>query len=89
MSRTPSRRHEAPAIGAMARRVIRSLARRAGEGDVEGLEQLLALQADLQAAITEAGQGLHEAGFSYTYLADAMGITRQGARQRFAPRATA
>jgi len=35
-------------------------------------------------SITEAGRGLHGFGYSYTELADVMGISRQGARQRFA-----
>lgn len=85
-ARTPSRRHEAPAIGGMARRVLRSLARRAGEGEVEALQELIGLQAALQDAITEAGRGLHEAGFSYTYIASETGVSRQAARQRFAPK---
>lgn len=82
--RPPSRRHEAPQIGAMAARVIRSLARRSAEGDVEGLEELVKLQAVLDQAIAEAAQGLHDHGHSWTYIGDALGITRQAARQRFA-----
>lgn len=83
-ARKPSRRHEAPEIGAAARRFIRSLVRRGGEGDTEALEQLRDMQAFLQAAITECGQAMHdEAGYSYTDLAKVMGISRQGARQRF------
>lgn len=78
------RRHEAPEVAAAARRFINALVRRAAEGDTEALEGLVALQPVLQAAITEAGQRMHaESGFSYTYLADVLGITRQGARQRF------
>lgn len=80
-SRTPSRRHEAPQIGAMAGRVLRSLARRAGEGDVEGLEELVRLQAVLDQAITEAAQGLHDRGQSWTYIGEALGVSRQAARQ--------
>ena len=76
-------KHEAPAIGGMARRVLRSLARRAGEGDVEALQVLLALQGDLQEAITEAGQGLHARGFSFGYIAAETGVTRQAAAKRF------
>lgn len=78
------RRHEAPEVAAAARRFINALVRRSAEGDTEALEGLIGLQSHLQTAITEAGQRMHdEAGFSYTYLAEVMGITRQGARQRF------
>lgn len=77
---------EAPEMGAMVRRVLRNgLARRAAEGDVQALQELVSLQATLQEAITEAGQAMHERGYSYTYLGTELGITRQAARQRFQP----
>lgn len=68
----------------MARRVIRNgLVKRAAEGDVQALQELVALQSVLQEAITEAGQAMHRRGYSYTYLGAELGITRQAARQRF------
>lgn len=67
----------------MARRVLRALARRAGAGDVEALQELVALQDALRDAITDAGRGLHAAGFSYTYIAAETGVTRQAARKRY------
>lgn len=82
--RPPSRRHEAAQVSAAVRRFLRALARRAEEGDVEGLRELVALQDTLRDAITAAGRGLHDAGFSYTYIAAETGVTRQAARQRFA-----
>lgn len=80
-----ARKHEAPQITAMAGRVLRALARRAEEGDTEALEGLLQLQTQLSEAITAAGMGLHEFGYSFTELADVMGVSRQAARQRFTP----
>lgn len=77
-------KHEAPAIGAMASRVMRSLVRRAEEGDVEALQVLIGLQDTLQAAVTEAGQGLHARGFSFGYIAAETGVSRQAAAKRFA-----
>lgn len=72
-------------MGAMVRRVLRNgLGRRAAEGDVQALQELVALQATLQEAITEAGRAMHDRGYSYTYLGAELGITRQAARQRFA-----
>lgn len=77
------REREAPEVGAMAGRVIRALVRRAGEGDTEALEQLLSLQAQVAAAVNDAGAGLHRFGYSYTELAGVAGISRQAARERF------
>ena len=78
------RRHEAPEVAAASKRFMRALVRRAAEGDTEALEGLVGLQAVLQEAITEAGRALHDdAGYSFTELAEVLGISRQGARQRF------
>lgn len=77
-------KYEAPAMGGMLRRCVRAMVRRAGEGDVEALEELLKLEGELAAAIREAGAAMHDRGFSYAYLADAAGISRQAAHKRFA-----
>jgi hypothetical protein len=78
------RKHEAPEIGAMVRRMVRALVRRAAEGDTEALEQLALIEKTLPASITEAGRAMHdEFGYSYTFLGDTLGVTRQAARQRF------
>jgi len=82
--RAAKRRHEAPEVAAASRRFMRALVRRAAEGDTEALEGLVGLQAVLQECITDAGRALHdEAGYSFTELANVLGISRQGARQRF------
>jgi hypothetical protein len=78
------REREAPEVGAMARRVLRALVRRAADGDTEALEQLLILAGELPAAIHDAGVGLHRFGYSYTEIGTVAGITRQAARERFA-----
>lgn len=84
------RKHEAPEIGAMARRVLRTLVERAAEGDQEALEELATIEKMLPAYIAEAGRAMHdEFGYSYTFLGVTLGISRQGARQRFAIKATA
>lgn len=87
---TPQRRHESPELGGAARRMMRALVRRAAEGDTEALEQLASLQLELQAAIQAAGKLMHSGermadgkGYSFTELADVLGISRQAARQRF------
>lgn len=83
------RRHEAPEVAAAAHRMMRGLVKRAAEGDTQALEGLLGLEAKLTEAITAAGQGLHDFGYSYGELAQVAGISRQGARQRFTRRETA
>lgn len=88
--RHAKRRHEAPEVAAASKRFMRALVRRAAEGDTEALEGLVDLQAVLQECITEAGRALHDqADYSYTDLARVLGISRQGARQRFAPKPAA
>lgn len=83
------RRHEAPELAAASRRMAKALVRRAAEGDTEALEGLLGLQRSLDEFITEAGRLMHdEADYSWTELATVMGISRQGARQRFTARPT-
>jgi N-acetylglutamate synthase-like GNAT family acetyltransferase len=81
---THQRRHEAPELGAMIRRMARALVRRATEGDTEALEQLAMLERELPTATSVAlatmNQGEH--GYSYTELARVVGTTRQAARQR-------
>jgi hypothetical protein len=74
---------EAPEMAAFLRRTFRAMTRRAGEGDDNVLAELLALRADLDEAIDGAARGLHEFGYSWTYLGEAAGMTRQAARQRW------
>lgn len=84
------RRHESPEVGAMVRRMMRALVRRAAEGDTEALEELARLERELPQAITVAGKLMASGermpkgqSYSYTELGDVLGITRQAARQRF------
>lgn len=83
---TAQRRHEAPEVGAMVRRMVRALVRRAAEGDTEALEQLAQLEAELPTATTCA-VAMMQAGtdgnaYSFTELANVLGTSRQAARQR-------
>lgn len=76
-------KHEASDVANMVRGGCRGLVRRAGEGDIDALRELVALQHTLQTAITDAGTLLHNYGHSYTLLAAELGVSRQAARQRF------
>lgn len=68
----------------MIGRMVRALARRAGEGESFALAELVGLQAVLDEAIATAAKAAHDdAGFSWTEIAGELGISRQAARQRF------
>lgn len=78
--------YEAKDVAAGAGRMIKGLVKRAGTGDQEALYHLVQLQAQIADAITEAGARMHvDADYSYATLAGELGISRQGARQRFQP----
>jgi hypothetical protein len=77
------RRHEAPEVAAGILRMMQALARRAGEGDLEALESLALLQRSMRVQVTEAARALRQAGYSWTDIAGCLGISRQGAQQRF------
>lgn len=81
------RRHESPDLGGAALRMMRALVRRAAEGDTEALEQLQRLEEAASVQLGVAALRAHrEAGYSWTEIARVLGISRQAARQRFAPR---
>jgi DNA-directed RNA polymerase specialized sigma24 family protein len=69
---------------AFARRMVRAYARRVAAGDVEALPALVALADELERATETAVRGLHAFGYSWTEIADRLGVTRQAARQRWA-----
>jgi hypothetical protein len=87
-SLTPKRRDrvvENPEYAAFAARILRAAARRVADGDVEGLAGLVALRCELDAAISEAVQGLRSPKWSYSWadIARVLGTTRQAAQQRY------
>lgn len=86
---TPAqRRHEAPEIGSMVRRMVRALVRRAAEGDWEAIEQLAMLEREVPTATScalgmmNAGSSTSTATYSFTELGAVLGTSRQAARQR-------
>jgi hypothetical protein len=68
---------------AFVRRIIRAFARRVATGDVEALRDMVGLSALLDDAIGDAVKGLRAHGYSWTEIADRLGITRQAAHQRW------
>ncbi len=68
---------------AFTRRVVRAYSRRIVAGDIEALASMVTLAQDVDAAIQSAVIGLRDFGYSWTDIANRLGITRQAARQRW------
>lgn len=80
------REYEAPDMGAMMGRLLRAMARRAADGDLEALSVLQKIQSDLDAARVAAAQGAHAFGYSWTQIGNELGTSRQNARQTYGAR---
>ncbi|HEU5129309.1 MAG TPA: hypothetical protein VFU12_15100 [Glycomyces sp.] len=70
-------------FNAFARRIIRAYGKRVAGGDVDALPELIELSASLDEAITDAVKGLRAFGYSWTEIADRVGMSRQAAQQRW------
>lgn len=68
---------------AFVRRALRGLARRVGAGDVDALEDMLAVSAELDEAILAAVAGLRAAGYSWAEIGARAGLSRQAAHKRW------
>ena len=83
---TPKRRYrvvENHQYVAFLRRIIRAYSRRIAAGDVEAITAMVALAPDLEEATRQAITGLRGFGYSWADIAMRLGITRQGAQQRW------
>jgi hypothetical protein len=83
---TPKRRSrvvENDEYAAFLRRVIRAYSRRVAAGDIEAITAMAALADTLDDAIRQAITGLRGFGYSWADIAARLGITRQGAQQRW------
>jgi hypothetical protein len=83
---TPKRRSrvvENDEYAAFLRRVIRAYSRRIAAGDIEAITDMATLADDLDQAIRQAITGLRQVGYSWADIAMRLGITRQGAQQRW------
>jgi DNA-directed RNA polymerase specialized sigma24 family protein len=68
---------------AFLRRVIRAYSLRVAAGDIEAITDMAALAGHLEDATRQAVTGLREFGYSWADIAARLGITRQGAQQRW------
>jgi hypothetical protein len=83
---TPKRRFrvvENDEYAAFLRRVIDAYSRRVASGDIEAITAMAALASHLEDATRQAITGLREFGYSWADIAMRLGITRQGAQQRW------
>jgi ribosomal protein S20 len=73
---------------AFVRRILRAYARRVAAGDVEALHSLSALSSEVDAVTRLAVAGLRKAPYSYSWseIADRLGISKQAAQQRYGER---
>lgn len=86
MSNKRGKTYECPDMAAMMKRVARGLVKRAGEGDREALSALADVERAVGDAIVQAARAAHYGPFGYTWseIADELGVTRQAAHKRFA-----
>ena len=68
---------------AFVRRVIDAYSRRVAEGDIEAITTMAHLADHLEDATRQAITGLRAFGYSWADIALRLGITRQGAQQRW------
>ena len=83
---TPKRRYrvvENDEYAAFLRRVIAAYSRRVAAGDIEAITTMARLAGHLEDATRPAITGLRESGYSWADIALRLGITRQGAQQRW------
>ena len=83
---TPKRRYRAvenDEYAAFVRRVIRAYSRRVASGDIEAITTMANLADHLEDATRQAITGLRDFGYSWADIALRLGITRQGAQQRW------
>jgi hypothetical protein len=73
---------------AFCRRILRAYARRVAAGDVEALRSLAGLASDVDALTRLAVAGLRRSPYSYSWseIADRLGVSRQAAQMRYGER---
>ncbi|GAB6856486.1 hypothetical protein [Microbacterium xylanilyticum] len=75
---------------AFAKRIIRAAGERCAQGDDFELAELASIRQDIEDAITCAVRGMHDdQGYSWQYIADALGIKRQSVHARYAEKVPA
>jgi hypothetical protein len=68
---------------AFVRRVLAAYSRRVASGDIDAITGMAAIAAEMDTAIRDAITCLRARGYSWADIAARLGITRQGAQQRW------
>ena len=79
----PRRRKPTDEFPGFLRRSLRAFGRRIADGEDWALPELVALSAEVDAAVQRAVEGLRFKGYSWGEVGALLGMTRQGARQRW------
>lgn len=74
---------ETPEFLAMVGRMLRAAGRRVAEGDEFELSELAALRDEVEGVISAAVDAWRSQGRSWATIGDALGISKQGAQQRY------
>lgn len=74
---------ETPEQAAAVGRMVRALGKRCGTQDVEGLAELAGLREVVDGALVDAVTLARTSGYSWQFVGDVLGMTRQSAQQRF------
>src|SRR5215213_10280854 len=79
---------ETTEFDAFVRRILRAYARRVAAGDVEALRSLAQLSSEVDAVTRLAVAGLRTPPYSYSWseIADRLGVSKQAAQQRYGER---
>ena len=89
LTRKPAKRAkravETNEFDAFVRRILRAYARRVANGDIEALRSLAQLSSDVDAVTRLAVAGLRKSPYSYSWseIADRLGVTKQAAQMRY------
>src|SRR3954451_7723370 len=88
-TRRARREVETSEFDAFVRRILAAYARRVAAGDVEALRSLSQLSSDVDAVTRLAVAGLRKAPYAYSWseIADRLGVTKQTAHERYGDRA--
>ena len=79
---------ETAQFDAFVRRILRAYARRVAAGDVEALRSLAQLSSEVDAVTRLAVAGLRKSPYSYSWseIADRLGVSKQAAQMRYGER---
>jgi hypothetical protein len=82
----PKRVVENDQFDAFARRILAAYARRVADGDIEALRSLSGLASDVDGLTRTAVTGLKQFGYSWSEIADRLGVAKQTAFERYGDR---